>query len=275
VKHAWLISVILALIIKGINCHVATAQCFKKNTTFREGESITYLAYYNWGFIWLNAGWVRFTVKPESYLDREVYHLESYGSSHTSYDWFFKVRDRYRCYLDKKDLRPLWFHRKNYEGGFEVDNKYLFNYSKNVAYTFTQNSDRPYKEDTIPLPPCTFDVLSLIYYCRNLDFGRLAVYDTIPVTSIIDNEIFNLYIRYRGRETIKARDGTRYRCIKFSALLVEGTSFKGGEDLFVWVTDDNNRVPVLVEAKIVVGSVKAYLIETKGLRYPIESIVTK
>jgi hypothetical protein len=49
-------------------------------------------------------------------------------------------------------------------------------------------------------------------------------------------------------------------------LLIEGTIFKGGEDMYVWVTDDKNRIPVLVEAKILIGSVKAYLESAKGLR---------
>ena len=57
--------------------------------------------------------------------------------------------------------------------------------------------------------------------------------------------------------------------------MVEGTIFKGGEDMFIWVSDDKNRVPVLVEAKILIGSVKAYLTGTKGLRYPTTSIINK
>ncbi|NJK87753.1 MAG: DUF3108 domain-containing protein [Bacteroidales bacterium] len=75
-----------------------------------------------------------------------------------------------------------------------------------------------------------------------------------------------MFIRYLGKETIETKEGIKYNCIKFSSLLVEGTIFKGGEDLIVWVTDDKNRVPVLVQAKILVGSVKAYLTGTEGLR---------
>ena len=136
-----------------------------------------------------------------------------------------------------------------------------------IIFTFTENSNKPFLKDTLALPACTFDVISLSYYARNLDFEGLEVNDTIPVSVIIDNELFNLYIRYLGKELMKTKDGSRYNCIKFSALLVEGTIFKGGEDLFVWVTDDKNRIPVLVEAKILVGSVKALLISTIGLRY--------
>lgn len=248
--------------------YIIHAQCFDKNFCFREGEDVKYEVYYNWGFIWLNAGYVEFKVEPASYNGRSVYWLDAYGASHKSYDWIYKVRDRYQCYLDKDSLRPVWFHRQNYEGGYEVDNVYTFDYARKKVYTATQNSDKPFKRDTLNLPDCVFDVQSLVYYSRNLDFSNLHVGDSIPVKAILDNEFYNLYIRYLGKENITTKDDKVYRCIKFSALLVAGTIFKGGENMFVWVTDDKNRVPVLVEAKILIGSVKAYLYSADGLRNP-------
>jgi len=252
---------------------LASSQCFEKNFAFQEGEVIHYQAYYNWGFIWLNAGFVEFKVKPATYHKKPVYHFDCYGASYKSYDWIFKVRDGLEAYLDKESLRSLWFYRDNYEGGFEVHNEYHFHHEKNLVYSSTENSDRPFSRDTVQIPPCTFDVLSFVYYCRNLDFTQLKIGDTIPLNSILDNEIFRLYIRYLGKETIETREGLKYRCIKFSALLIEGTIFKGGEDMFIWVTDDDNRIPVLVVAKILIGSVKAYLESMEGLRNPVDALI--
>lgn len=136
------------------------------------------------------------------------------------------------------------------------------------VYSSTVNSNKPFKKDTVALPECGFDVLSFVYFARNIDFSSVKENETIPVTVIIDNEFYDLYVRYLGKETIKTKNDETFKCIKFSALLVEGTIFKGGEDFFVWVTDDKNRVPVLVQAKILVGSVKAYLTKTEGLKNP-------
>ncbi len=247
------------------------SQCQELNPPFTEGEEINYSVYYNWGFIWLNAGWVQFAVKPAVYNNQEVFHFDARGSSHKSYDWLYKVRDRYQAYLQKDEFQPLWFHRQNYEGGYEVDNKYFFDWENNKAFTFTENSKKDLSADTLEIQDCTLDVLSLIYFFRSIDFSDMQENDSVPVISIIDNEIFYLYIRYLGKEEIEDRKGNKYNCVKFSALLVEGTIFKGGEDLIVWVTDDKNKVPVLVEAKILIGSVKAYLESYKGLKYPIET----
>ncbi len=250
-----------------------TGQCFERNFAFSAGELLNYNVVYNWKFIWLNAGEVSFGVKKGTYRQRDAYCLYSYGNTYKGYDWFYKVRDTFRTYLDMQPLRPLRFHRNSYEGGYQVNNRYVYDYNKEKIYSFTENSNKPYVEDTLELSKCTFDVLSLCYYARNLDFSGLKVNDTIPVRSVIDNELFNLYIRYLGKVYIETASGDKYRCIKFSALLVEGTIFEGGEDLFVWVSDDKNRIPILVEAKILVGSVKAVLKDYQGLRNPFDGLV--
>ena len=246
------------------------SQCFKENFAFKEGEDLKYQVYYNWGFIWLNAGYVQFKVDKASYLTRPVYSLDASGGTYKSYDWIFKVRDHYQSYLDMETLKPLWYTQNNYEGGYEVKDKYWFDYDKMKLIAHTYNTNKPFEKDTLNLPACTFDLVSIVYYCRNLDFSSLKVNDKIPVKTFICKDFFDLYVRYLGKEKIKDREGKEHNCIKFSALLVEGTIFKGGEDMFVWVTDDLNRIPVLVEAKILVGSVKAYFESAKGLRNPSE-----
>lgn len=238
---------------------------------FKVGEKITYSATYNWGFIWINAGVVEFNVNKAKYKNTDVYWFHSYGSSVPSYDWLFKVRDYFQTFARKDNLAPYYFDRNTYEGGFSVHNRFTFDYEDSLIYTQTENSDKPYEEDTLALEKNVYDVISGIYYIRNVDFDKYQVNDTLPVRMIIDNEIFDLYIRYLGKEVIKTHDKRKFKTIKFSALLIEGTIFKGGEDLTVWVTDDLNRVPVLVEAKILIGSVKAILTGTENLKFPLSS----
>lgn len=261
------------ILISLLACAPARSQCFDRNFAFKEGELLKYEVYYNLGIIWLNAGWVNFGVQAGEYKGRPIYHFDGIGGTYTSYDWIFKVRDHYQCYLDKETLKPLWFHRQNYEGGFEVDYRYLFDHSQNRVISYTENSDRPFRKDTVSIDPCTFDVQSIIYYARNLDFSGLRPGDSISVKAFIDNEMHDLYIRYHGKEMIKTRAGETYRCIKFTALLVHGTIFEGGENMVVWVTDDKNRVPVLVNAKILVGSIKTYLKSAEGLRNPQDALI--
>lgn len=238
---------------------------------FNAGEKISYDAAYNWGFIWINAGNVEFEVNETKYAGNEVYHFNSYGSSIPSYDWLFKVRDYFQSYARKEDLAPLFFDRNTYEGGHIVHNRFTFDYKEKLIYSQTENSKKPYSEDTLKLQQNIYDVISGVYYIRNLDFDKYEINDTIPIRMIIDNEIFDLYIRYLGKEILKTHNKRTFKTIKFSALLIEGTIFSGGEDLFVWVSDDQNRIPILVEAKILIGSVKATIRETENLKFPLTS----
>jgi hypothetical protein len=117
------------------------------------------------------------------------------------------------------------------------------------------------------------DVLSAIYYSRNIDFSKAKIDDKIPFSLFLDYEVFNMYIRYLGKETIKTRYGT-FRTIKFKPLLVKGTIFEGGENMTVWVTDDQNRIPVRIESPIIVGKVKVDMMSYANIRYPLRSLIS-
>ncbi len=267
-KKITIISLILSLAIINI---VKSQSLVEQYPVFNPGEKITYSAVYNWGFIWINAGTVEFRVNETKYNGKECYHFNSLASSVPSYDWLFKVRDYFQSYARKNDLAPLFFDRNTYEGGYSVHNRFTFDYSNSLIYTQTENSEKPYTEDTLELQQNIYDVVSGVYYIRNLDFEKYEINDTIPIRMIIDNEIFDLYIRYLGKEILKTRDNRKFNTIKFSALLIEGTIFSGGEDMYVWVTDDLNRIPILVEAKILIGTVKAILTGTENLKFPLSS----
>ncbi|WP_461632373.1 DUF3108 domain-containing protein [Labilibaculum euxinus] len=242
------------------------AQCVVKNFAFQSGEKLVFRGYYNWGFIWVAAGEVELSVKKDQFQNKEVFKIKGEGRNTKAFDWFFKLRDTLTCYADAKTLSPLYFDRRTHEAKYDAHHEYWFDYKKNQIRSQIQKRDKPVKHDTLKNKPCTFDILSVAYYVRNLDFSKYKKGDKIPISMLIDNEIHSLYIRYRGLETIKANSGERFECLKFSPLLVEGTMFKGGEDMTVWLSNDDNRIPIMVEAKVLVGSVKGILESYDGLR---------
>ncbi|NOU18921.1 MAG: DUF3108 domain-containing protein [Bacteroidales bacterium] len=253
-----LVSISKTLFAQGTDCYII-------NNTFKSGEKVYYRAVYNWGFIWINAADVIFTVKDTIYAGENCYYLKSEGWSLKQYDWFYKVRDKFESIVNKDSLKPHWFRRDTYEGGYVAYNNYTFDYNSNNLKINSYTSERKSKLEQFPLKPCTFDVLSAIYYCRNIDFNSLVIDQKVPLTMAVDNEIYDLYIRFLGKEKIIIHKGKTYNTFKFSAMLVKGTIFKGGEDLVVWVTDDNYHIPVMVEAKILIGSVKALLVGVEGI----------
>ncbi|MBN2682098.1 MAG: DUF3108 domain-containing protein [Bacteroidales bacterium] len=253
----------------------SSSQCNVSNTTFKPGEKLEFQVYFHWGLVWINAAEVFFTVKSDSTPSPKTYKLVSYGWSHKKYDWIFRVRDYYETTIRSSDLKPVFYKRKTSEGGFNTDNQYKFDYKQKKIYTQTENSDKPFSKDTFELKPCVFDVLSAVYYARNIDFSDKQIGDKIPITFIVDNNFYKAFVVYLGKETIKARNDKSYRCIKLSAIMPDGTIFTKGEGHYVWVTDDKNHIPILVEAKIFLGSIKAYFEKGTNIRHPEDALQTK
>jgi hypothetical protein len=237
--------------------------CGIANRSFSSGESITFKVFYSVIGLYVDAGTASFSTTHVSLNNKPVYHIVGIGKSNPTYDWIFKVRDRYESYLDTQTLRPLKFIRNVDEGGYKKYEHVQFNHETSTAIS----NDKSFK-----VPNCVQDVLSAVYYARNIDFNKYKPGDQIPFSMFLDEEVHNLYIRYMGKETIKTRYG-KFRSIKFKPMLIKGTLFEGGEKMTVWVTDDGNHLPLRIESPITVGSVKVDMMGYRNLRYPLTSLV--
>ncbi|MEP6701019.1 MAG: DUF3108 domain-containing protein [Bacteroidota bacterium] len=239
--------------------------CAIRNTAFKTDEEVSFTVYYAVAGIYVNAGNATFTSKLETLNNRPVYHITGDGKTNSSYDWIYKVRDKYESYIDTATMQPLRFIRNVNEGGYKKYQNITFNKSTNTAVA---------NEGVFKVPACVQDVVSAMYYARNIDFSLLRPNDKIPFSMFLDNEVFNLFIRYLGKETIKTKYG-KFNAIKIKPLLIKGTIFEGGEDMTVWVSDDSNHIPVRVESPIVIGKVKIDMMSYANLRYPLTSLIKR
>lgn len=253
---------LLTLLLLSIHIQAANDFCGIRNTAFRQGESITLKVFYTLG-MYIGAGEATFTSTLEKLNGKPVYHITGEGKTYSFYDNFFKVRDKYETYIDTATMQPLKFIRNVDEGGYKKYENVSFNRNTNTAIT---------TNGVFKVPECVQDVVSSIYYARNIDFSKYKPGDKIPFSLFLDDEVYEIYIRYLGKETIKTKYG-KFRAIKFKPLLIKGTIFEGGEKMTVWVSDDANRIPVRVESPITVGSVKVDMISYRNLRYPLTSLV--
>ena len=221
------------------------------------------------GKLWVPAGRVRFSIKDSLYENQPCFYFEGKGKSLKSYDWFFKVRDKYSSFVKKETFKPLRFTRIVHEGDFHLFYDYKFDLKNQKATVYDNIKDKSSFSE-ISFPNCTYDVMTAVYYARALDFSNLKINDTIPLSMMVDKEIYNsLFIRYLGRDIIKDQYGKKYNCLIISPLLIEGTLFKDGEFMKIYITDDRNRIPIYIEAEILIGSVKAYVKSIKNIKYPL------
>lgn len=237
--------------------------CGIQNSSFSTGESITLKVFYNVVGLYVDAGTATFNVQLENYNGKPVFHAVGEGWSNSSYDWIFKVRDRYETYMDTATLRPYRFIRNVHEGNYTKYENATFNHEARSVVT---------TRGVFKSPECIQDIISAVYYARNIDFSKYKPNDKIGLSVYLDDEMHEIYIRYIGKEIIKTRYG-KFRAIKFKPFLIKGTVFEGGEKMTVWVSDDGNHLPLRIESPIIVGNVKADMMGYRNLRYPLSSMI--
>lgn len=238
--------------------------CDTDNDVFEVGEELVYKVYYNWNFVWLSAGEVVFRV----YDDDEDYHLSARGRTYSSYEWFFKVRDNYDSYISKETLLPRLSIRDIQEGNYERYDKVTFDQRSKRAVSHKGRNRQEATSESFNLDGCMHDILSIMYYLRNVEVTSLRTGQEVPVKIFFDRETYPLKVKYLGTEDgTKVKGMGRYNTYKFSPQLIAGEVFKEGDEMSVFVSRDKNKIPVLIESPVSVGSVKVVLNSYKGLKY--------
>ncbi len=238
-------------------------KCNIRNSAFKADEEVKMKVFYSTLGMYVGAGEATFTSALERYNGKAVYHLVGTGSTYSFFDGFFKVRDRYESYVDTSNLLPYKFVRNIDEGGYKKYNNVTFNHTANTAVT---------TNGVFKVTDCIQDVVSMVYYARNINFDKYKVNDKILFDMFLDDEVFHMYIRYMGKETIKTRYG-KFNAIKIRPLLIKGTIFEGGEKMTAWLSDDPNHLLLRAESPIAVGSIKVDMMGYKNLRYPLTSLI--
>ncbi|MFN8304522.1 MAG: DUF3108 domain-containing protein [Saprospiraceae bacterium] len=239
--------------------------CRSTNNTFQNGEVITYKIYYNLNFVWVPAGEVMFKVWDEG----NQYHYQAIGQTYDSYEWFFTVKDRYDSWVDKNTLLPNYSEREVNEGDYHIFEKISFNQSnrKMTVWRSHKKGDAEKKTEH-GVTDCVHDVLSSLYNLRTIDFASQAPGTAVPFKIFMDQEEFPLKMRYIGKDARKKVYGMgRYNTLKFQPDVIAGNTFDEDTKMTVWVSDDQNRIPLLIESPVSVGSVKMVIKEYSGLKY--------
>lgn len=239
--------------------------CHTTNNVFQHGEELTYTVYYNLNPMWVAAGEATFKVFDEG----QQYHFQAIGKTYKQHDWYFKVRDRYEAWVDKSTLLPNYSTRDVSEGGYQLIEKVSYDQTnKKTTVWRDRKKGSGEKQSNHQIKDCVHDVLSILYHLRNVDFESRGVGATAPFTIYIDKEEYPLKMKYLGKETRKKIHGMgRYRVTKFEPDVISGTIFSADSKMTVWVSDDQNKIPIMIESPVSVGSVKVVLKSYKGLKY--------
>lgn len=240
-------------------------QEFRKipNPAFTFGEVLKFRVHY--GIITAGEAVLQVSRAPITVDSHGCYHFIGTGTSASSFDWFYKVRDRYETFVDTAGLFPWNFKRTIDEASFYDYTEVKFDPALKKAYE---------KGKVYDVPEYCHDVLSAFYYARTLDFSNAKPGDIFTVQNFIDQKVFDLQVKYVGKEDIKCELG-KFHAVKLEPLVQEGGVFLHKGQLFLWISDDKNRIPLMIEAGLIIGSIKVNLKYADGLKNPMDSKIGK
>ncbi|MFT3737173.1 MAG: DUF3108 domain-containing protein [Breznakibacter sp.] len=228
--------------------------------SYGHGETLNYSL--NYGFITGGKGIL--SVRDTVILGTKVHHVVARGETVGVADALFKIRDRYESFINPDNSLPVKSVRSIQEGRYRYYDEVTYNHDS--LYVISK------KKGMQPVPSRIQDILSAFYYARNFKFNdKLKQGEVIEIMTYFSNELFPLRIRYTGIETLKTKFG-KVECYRFSPVTEVGRAFKTEEDMQVWITRDNNRIPVRISFNLVVGSFTCNLESYKNLQHPFTSI---
>lgn len=241
-------------------------ECFNQNTSFQDGEVLLYRIYYNWNLVWVPAGEVKFTMRETN----DAYHYEAIGKSYSSYESIFRVNDYYASSIDKTTMLPKTFVRHIEEGNYRKFDSLTFDQAALTVHSINGKTKAKAHEKSFDIDGCALDLLSVMYSLRNENIDEYNKGDYLDINMFFDKENYPVHVVYDGKERKKVRGLGTFDCIRVQPELIAGNVFNEGDEMNIWVTDDQNKIPVMIETPISVGSIKAVLLKHKGLRHESE-----
>ncbi len=247
--------------------------CNITNELLNPGEQLDYQLYYNVGFVWIPAGSCEFHVRNALYNKKPALQLSVQGRSYKSFDAFYRVRDTMVSYVDTQTLTPFRAYKYTHEDNWNGIDDFSFRKIGNDSWNVTTRLKR--KRGWLPAQDsetarCGFDIITSIYRLRcfsSPDMYTLGKRIDIPVR--LDDGEYMVHLTFVGKERIKLYGDGYYNAYAFTLSMIEGNIFKRGDLLKMWISDDQNRIPLLIESPIRVGVVKALFRTGEKTKYPV------
>lgn len=237
-----------------------------KSQAFKPGEELRFRAYYHSWVGNMTAGYATLRVNPvvQNVKGSPAYHIKAEGASTKAFNWFFEVYERFESWVHQESMLPLKYSRRTREGKFRKDEDYVFDHKKGLATSTRAQTS---------ITPKTYDIISALFYTRSLDFSNARKGQIFPIDFVYDDELSTSWVKFEGRDTIEVKMG-RFACLKFKPKVLKGNVFDEDYPMTVWVTDDGNKIPLLAESEVIVGSVRLELIGYSNLAHPLKSGLT-
>lgn len=248
----------------------AQAQQFRKvqNKAFDRGEKMTFRVAFNSALTGnITGGKATLEIKNENKTinNRNTYHVVGEGRTTGFIELFYKVNDRLETYMDQEGLFSWQFIRRTRENDYKKDELVNFRQTDRLAVSLSK---------IVKVPFHVQDIVSAFYFSRTIDISELKNGEYFTLPFYLDDSVYNSRVVLKGREKIKTKMGT-FNCLALRPMVATGYTFDNPYPITIWVTDDEKRVPLLIESELSVGRARIELIEYTGTLSPVKHVKPK
>lgn len=218
-------------------------------------ETLHYDVVYHWGMIWKHAADATLSIRKTS----TGYYSQLTGKTRSWADKVYPTRDTLKCTMNSK-MQPLKYEKLTHEKNYYARDVVNFSYN----YSNTSANCVRYREGSEPVKvslsaKCqAYDMVSVFYMLRGLEYDKLTA--NKPITTIIfsGKRKEQLTIRFKGKENVKMRDGTKREAYHITFKFTQEGGKKSSDDIDAYMSTDARRIPLLLVGHLPVGEVKCY-----------------
>jgi hypothetical protein len=241
-----------------------------RNESFKRGEVIEFKMTY--GFFTVGRGVARIDHQYYKMNDRYCFKVDVSGKTVGMVDWVADVNDKWGAYIDTAALVPHQFYRKIREGRYRKDEWTNFDHvNRKIEVKAIGRDGKTREPKYYEAPHEVRDMIGGFLYMRIMDFSKLKTNDTVTVTGFFEDEFYKLKIVYRGKDTVKLKVG-KVRALVFTPVMPANKMFDGEDSITAYFSDDKNRIPLKIDAKMFVGSAGVELTGYSGLKNPLNIV---
>lgn len=241
-----------------------------KRTThpFSQGEIVTYRLHY--GMFNAGTGTVYIDDKIHTVNDKPCYKMNIYGKTIGSFKAIMKIKDTWRTYADTSTLAPQRFYRNISENKYKLKETSFFKPDKKIVNVHKERKGKT-NIKSYPVPDNVHDLVSAYFFLRDLDYAGMKVGDKRAVNVFFEDTVYNFKIEYRGKAVVKTKLG-KINAFKIRPLMPDQSLFDGEDSILFYISDDKNKLPLKVRAKMFVGAVECDIVATQGLKHPLNKV---
>ena len=242
---------------------------YAQNQAVGVNEKLVYTASYNMSGILNDLAQVTMETNTVKTSNSTLLHLKCTATTYSKWDSFFKIRDLYESYVSPTTLTPYLYKRDINEGGYYKFMEYKYNQKSHTVNSLKRKrrKDGTFWDEkkNLSIGDQTKDLVATMYKLRTFNFSKVTPGKSKTLTVLFDNEEHQVTFTFLGTETINTAIGKK-NCYKLAISINTSDVLKGNNDNLIWLTADDNKIPVYAKFKIAVGNGELRIQSASGLK---------